>query len=198
MNTTVGRLGKVLMFMFSLILSGCIPRATVPAVDIQILSLREHYDDALTVAREWQSDAYLQSANAIARLSNDSHPPLRLSYSFLSQSKRSQSLLVFIREDSTVDSEVVSLGGSVEDRREIQSDQWKLDSMDAVRLAQEAGGNEYISRYGPVRMTAFLEYRKQESADIVIWRVSFLRLEAAENFVFELDAINGDVLELRE
>ena len=198
MATTLVRLGKVLLLLLSLMLSGCTARATVSAIDLQVLSVKEYYDDSFAVAREWQADAYLQSANAIARQLYDSRPPLRLSYSFFSKGKRSQALIVWIREDLTIDSEVVNMGGSAEDRREIQVEQWLLDSMDAIQIAQEAGGNEYISEYGPVEITAFLEYRKKEGANTVVWRISFLRTEAADSYVVEVDARTGEVLELRE
>lgn len=198
MNTTLVRIGKVLLLLLSLILSGCKGKATVSTIDFQVLSVREYYDDALAVAREWQSDAYLQSAAAITRQLYDSRPPLRLSYSFLSRSVRSEALLVYIRENLTIDSEVVNMGGSAEDHREIQPEQWTLDGVDAIQIAQEAGGNEYISRYDPVEVTAFLEYRRRVGANTVIWRVSYLRPDGAGSIYIEVDAITGEVLELRE
>jgi hypothetical protein len=198
MNTTLVKLGKVQLLLLSLMLSGCTARATASPINFQVLSVKEYYDDAFAVAREWQSDAYLQSADTIARLSDDSHQPLRLSYSFLSKSKRSQALLVYVREDLTLDSEMVNMGGSVEDRREIQADQWKLDSIDAIQIAQEAKGNEYINKYGPVEITAYLEYRRWEPDKKVIWHISYLRPEGLGGIHIEVDAINGEVLELRE
>jgi uncharacterized protein YpmB len=197
-DTTVVGLSKVLLLLVSLMLSGCTAAATVSSTDVQVLSVKEYYDDAFMVAREWQSDAYLQSANAIARELYDSRRPLRLSYSFLSKSKRSQALLVWIREDLTIDSEIVNLGGSTEDRRELQSEQWVLDSMDAIQIAQAAGGNEYISKNGSVEIDAYLEYWKKEHANTVIWRVSYLRTDGGGNLHIEVDAITGEVLELRE
>lgn len=198
METIPVRFGKVLVFLVGLMLSGCTEKATVSAIELQALSVKDYYDDAFAVAREWQSDAYLQSANVIARQLYDSQPPLRLSYSFLSSSNRAQALLVFIREDLKIDSKVVNMGGSAEDRREIQADQWTLDSMDVIQIAQQAGGNEYSTKYGPVEITAFLEYRKKEHDNTVIWRVSYLRADDGGTLHIMVDAITGEVLELRE
>ncbi len=198
MDRILTRLSQVLLFLLSLLLPGCTGRATVSAIDIQVLSAREYYDEVLAIAREWQPDAYLQFANANVIQPYYSRRPLRLSYSFLSKSERSKALLVWIHEDLTIESEVVYIGGSAEGRQEIQSEQWVLDDMDAIQIAQEAGGNEYINKYRSVEITAYLEYRKRGNDDTVIWRVSYLRPEGDGSIHIEVDAITGEVLEIRE
>ena len=169
---------SMLLLPVTMILFGCIKEETtpitptaIPISDIEVLSVKEHFDDALIIAQQWQSDAYLQSASANVR-QNDGFRTLRITYDFLSDKKRSEALLVWIREDKTIDSKVVDLAGSTEDRREVKAEQWLLDGVEAFQIAQEYGGSEYISKYGPVEIDIFLEYYKQEPNNTVIWRVS--------------------------
>ena len=188
----------VLFFLLTLTFMGCIGNAKTSIDDIQVLPVREYYYDALAIAHDWQSDAYLQSANAITRQSDDSLMPLQVSYTFLSNNKRSEALLVWIREDLTIKSEVGNMGGSVIDRRAIRSEQWVIDVMEAIQIAQETKGNEFISKHQSVEITAYLEYHQREPDNTVVWRISYLKPFGEGSMYVEVNAVNGDVLEIRE
>jgi len=72
---------------------------------VSVVSLRESLSDLEDAARPWSPDAYL--ANAELPIHYGSPGPWLVSAGFNSTTEQFQSLLVFLREDGTVDTEII-------------------------------------------------------------------------------------------
>ncbi|MBN1450710.1 MAG: PepSY domain-containing protein [Anaerolineales bacterium] len=161
----------------------------------QALSAKGYYDEALAIAQEWQADAYLQFADLTVRSEDGMPHKLWLSFIFYSVDLHNEALLVFFVEGSPVESKIVRSGSG--DRREIEEKDWALDGIEALKIAQGQGGNEYMSKYSGVEIKLFLEHQKGiPESSLVVWRVSYLRPEGVLYIV--VDAVSGEVVEIIE
>lgn len=190
---------SLLVLAIGFLFAGCSMKADpISTNDLQLLSIREYYDTAHVVAEEWQQDAYLASARATVRQKNTQRK-LVIFYKFLSKSQLSESLLVSVFEDASVETKTVSMAGSVNERFEIKDDLWLLDGRDALKIAQKYGGSEYISNYGSVEIDVFLEFQKVISDEtVLIWRVSYLRPDGEGSLYIEIDTLTGEILAVRQ
>jgi hypothetical protein len=67
-------------------------------MDLEVLSVKDHYPDALAVARKWRSDSILE--DAVALFSPTDYPGSQdISYGFRSLSDPEAGLLVWVKQE---------------------------------------------------------------------------------------------------
>lgn len=165
--TTLGALAYVLLTMpqSSDVLPTPVPRSTY-AVPAAAVTARGAYEQAGALARAWQADAVLLSASAIWRKAvvEDLSRPVPWSYQFYSPGTNKLYL-------------VVVRGGQAEKIREslspykltaADSDQWKVDSHQALSVWLNGGGGVFLQRHPLVDIQARLSVQQGNLA----WMVS--------------------------
>lgn len=168
----------------------------VPLPDMEVLSVKNHYSDALAIAQDWQPDAYLGDASTRVRF-QDKPSRLCIDYTFYSAKVRREALLVWVCDDSTSHTMTVDMTRAIGERTEIENEEWVLDSTQALQIAFENGGEDYLKHTASFDIALFLEYQKRVTNGPVVWRVSFLRWTGdGGNLHVNVNAVTGEVLKM--
>jgi hypothetical protein len=86
--------------------------------------------------------------------------------------------------------------GRTEDDLEISDSNWIIDSDQALQLAQENGGQEFLGQR-PTRESPFLLLTRELSGDgqaRTLWTVDYYDIAAGEGLVVQVDAFTGDIV----
>jgi len=169
-------------------------------MDLRVLSVKEHYPQALAVAREWRGDAILNGARLPFHLTEDPGD-LGLSYYFHSPGPPAKWLTVRIKEQEpglVVETEdgVMFPGQPLGDP--VDPFQLPLDSPEALSIILQSGGAEFLARHNnPVSPIGLhLEYRKTwYSEGPLVWAVSFVDQVSRESETIRIDAHTGEPVE---
>ena len=169
-------------------------------MDLRVLSVKEHYPQALAVAREWRGDAILNGARLPFR-PTEGPGDLGLSYYFHSPGPPAKWLTVRIKEQEpglVVETEdgVMFPGQPLGDP--VDPFQLPLDSPEALSIILQSGGAEFLARHNnPVSPIGLhLEYRKTwYSEGPLVWAVSFVDQVSRESETIRIDAHTGEPVE---
>lgn len=153
-------------------------------------SVRKYYLEALQLAQQWRQDAQLVNADV----------------QFYPQQwdRQPRVVLLFRGTDSLYASLMVHyIGGSVE-REEIarttpwqvtpiESTEWKLDSIDALEIAQNNGGRAFIGEHLGAEVWVQLGRYGPTGTQGVWWLVKYIDLSSREDYLFAIDAVSARI-----
>lgn len=169
--------------------------------EFRVLSLSAYYHQALMIASEWEADAYLASASPTFAMPQDS-TSLSINYSFRSYSSPGKWLNVFFIESSSslpgVSEGEFSEGNNRPLPYEIKVDRLTIDSAEALLIAYEKGGKDFILEHHGIDPDSFLQLEQENIALATgrpVWQVTFSVDRLSMHVI--LDATTGEVLELR-
>jgi hypothetical protein len=170
------------------------------AMELRVLSVKEHYPRALEVARKWRSDAILSRAAAYFRPS-EGPKDLSISYDFYSAGPPAKFLLVWVDEEETgivLESKEGELHPDQPLGDPVDPLQIPLDSPEALSIILQNGGARFLARhknpFWPIGLG--LEYRRTfYSEGPLVWAVSFADRVSLESETIRIDARTGEPVE---
>ena len=169
-------------------------------MDLRVLSVKEHYPQALAVAREWRSDAMLNLAIAYFHAADE---PRDLSISYFFNSAGPPPIWLTVRLKQLETGLVVQIedgelfpGQPVGDP--VDPLQLPLDSPEALSIILQNGGANFLARhnnpFSPIGL--HLEYRKRwYSEGPLVWSAGFADQVSRESLVIRIDAHTGEPVE---
>lgn len=118
-------------------------------IDLKDYDAKGRYREALKLAREWQSDAKLYSVDVYYRIEGDKFTPLNLSYDFGSPKfpEGGYTISTFDYSEELIGNENEALG--LMELNSVEVEKWKINSEEAVRIAENAGGRSYRNDKNP-------------------------------------------------
>jgi hypothetical protein len=170
-------------------------------VDLDVLSVRDYWLQALEIAQEWHPDAYVRGVDVdvplLARPSSvlQNYPGVR--FSFYS---RSEDYITFVVSCSAerCDSLEIEQGAGypLMHCMPMSLDDFVLDSKDAVAVGLQHGGDDYMSS-----STAYVVLKLHRGSPSctgeVQWSISFAE-PSGKGFDIFVDATSGEVIEIRD
>ena len=186
-------------FVLCGVAAGCRPNDDLLDVagELHVVSAAQHYEEALQRATLWQSDAYLSGIVATpGSTAGVGHYP-GLGYSFHSASAPGAFFVANFSADRW-SSEVATRDSGVPLPLPISRADWRLDSIDAWRIAQANGGSEFLlSHKDPLaNMGIALDYWRLNTGQMVLgWNDSYLVLFTS-SLDLTIDPKTGDILEV--
>ena len=137
---------------------------------LRIPSLRENLPKLEEAARVWSADAYL--ANAELPIRYGSPGPWLVSAIFNSPFEEFEGVLMFLEEDGSIKTEIVPHTVPVVQVEPIESDDWKLDSQEALDIGLDDQGLRYLEEH-PRAGCSFLSLERDgvEPGSPVVWRL---------------------------
>jgi hypothetical protein len=193
---TILKLGVILLAFFTL--TNC--TQTPQQGRLRTLSAREFYPVALKIAQEWKSDAYLAGIQVDFLPEDEFKKQLSMSFSFESPNDDQQSLLIFFREDTDEpEVKIIHHPVPISVRNPITSEDWPVDSVKALAISQDNGGNEFLTKYDPEMAHLFLsleERRPIVPEASLQWKASYSNLSTGEYVRVILDPQTGKVIEV--
>ncbi len=186
----------VVLFLF-FTLTNCTQRPPQP-VQLRTLSAREYYLIALEKAQQWKPDAFLTNISVRVLSETDFERQPSMSFVFQSPSDDHNSLLIFFGEDADVLKEEISYREDpISVRYPINSEDWSLDSMNVLRIAQKNGGNEFLNKHDPETAVMSLYLERRPTGAHPKWRASYLDLGDSERVDIDIDPQTGEVIEVK-
>lgn len=178
-------------------LSSCTAPSSEPAISAYTLSAQAEYPKALQFARDWQEDVYLVSA--LAGFSLDPADPLLCMFHFRSTSAPLTLLsLTQDTETGSFEGEWISLAHASPASlgTEIQEQDWPIDSIEALEIAQLHGGAEFFAGRSShlLSLSLTLEKRRRLGGQVTVWEAVYHDLTATQGFRVFVDASSGDVI----
>jgi len=123
-----------------------------------------------------------------------------MSFGFESPSDDHHSLLIYFREDTDVpEREIVDHPIPISVRNPINPEDWLIDSVKALAIAQDNGLNKSMAKYDSETASLFLaleERRPIVPGALLQWRASYLDLGTLEGIDVMLDPQTGEVIEV--
>ena len=154
---------------------------------------------AIDEARKWKADAYLSSVS-IDALALDLRTPSAtadlLSFLFRSHNDLQHYYEVAFQLDDKIRLREWSISDPNSDYVPIEPTDWTIDSVDAWRIAQENGGNEFLRKNQTRFLSTFLsvERRNPPRSGSVLWYVSYFSQATSQQLRFLIDARTGVIV----
>ena len=161
---------------------------------LSIPSLRENLPKLEEAARVWSPDAYL--ANAELPIRYGSPGPWLVSAIFNSPFEQFEGVLMFLEQDGSIKTEIVPHTVPVIQVEPIETDDWKLDSQEALDIGPDDQGLRYLEEH-PRAGCSFLSLDRigVEPGSPVVWRLVLSDcLEPWTGQTTVIDATTGEVL----
>jgi hypothetical protein len=182
-----------------LIVSCASPTPSAP-VSVDTFSIRDLYPEAMQLAKTWKQDAYLVWAHTTF-WPTDGDEFRRASFSFRSRSTDLIGLLIgYDPATGSFEDEWVSVAKESPQRKiEIEDTDWRLDSTEALEIAQRAGGAEFLAGRIDEDLLLYirLENRQVDGNVQTVWFAGYyLGMPASDSRRFVIDALTGQVLEV--
>lgn len=190
-------LGIVIVLLLLFTMANC--GQTHQQVRLRTLSAREFYPLALEKAQQWKPDAYLDRIRVDVLSEETFTRRLEMSFGFESPNDDHHGLLIFFSEDSDEpEVEIVYQEIPISVHNPISSEDWPVDSLKALAIAQGNGGDEFLAKHDPktALMTLYLERLPKVPGARLLWRASFWDLVASEKVWVMLDPQTGEVVEV--
>ena len=169
-------------------------------MDMQVLSVKDHYPQALAVAREWRSDAIME--DAVARFRASQQPgKLTISYGFRSPSDPVAGFLVWVKQEQSgleITSEEFEFPADRPVRDPVDPLQLALDSPEALSIILQNGGGEFIAEHSllPWPLGLHLEYRRPwQPESTLVWRGAFSDRATLDSEHIEIDVNSGELVD---
>jgi hypothetical protein len=188
------------IYLFVLSVSCSAPTPPQP-VSVDTLSLRDLYPGALRIAKAWKEDAYLVETQA-SFWPVDSNGFRRAFFSFRSSSTNVIGLFVsYDPATGLFEDEWLSVAHEdPQQKEEIADTDWRLDSIEALEVAQRAGGAEFLARQLDKDLHLYLRLEKRQiGTDLrTVWLVAYYAgMPPTTDTSIVIDAATGQVLEAR-
>jgi len=178
---------------------GCSTPTPPRPVLVETLSIQDLYPEALQIAKAWKEDAYFTGAYT-SFWPTDSNEFQYASFSF--RSRATDFIGLYVSYDPATDSfEEKWLGVAEEDPRykaEIADAEWRLDSIEALEIAQGAGGSEFLAGQLDKDLDLYLRLEKRQIGQDLrtVWRVAYyVGMPPSDSQWILIDAVTGEVLE---
>ena len=191
-----GKCRVLLVGCLALLLLGCSPARPTEQVAVYTASVRALYPQALQVAREWRTDAYLVFVHTDFAVAGQGEKNLFSTFTFSSLTTPAFELTL-IYEPAT-DSFETSLSGYGPERRlrlAIAEDEWPVDSTMALEIAQASGGADFLSRASQnLSLHMSLEKGPVEGTQVTYWLVYYADWTKLEGLCLTIHAGTGAVI----
>lgn len=182
----------IIPFLF--LLCGCQVEMQSYGMSAYTISAKRLYPEALAIAREQDPSAFLAYVDVDFRTMEDNRP-LRIAYTFETQSTPP----VWCRVEFTDGKDPGLIVSSHEYPYEasITDQDWLLDSTEALEIAQENGGREFLLRWKP-QITA-LRLQRASSEHVVSgnppveWCVVYAVFMSRQRLTVCINAASGQV-----
>lgn len=203
------KLPRVILLILTSIIGGLVimfialskPKEVDPT-KFRVLSIDAYFSEAKAIALEWESDAYLAYVSSTFTLPHDEAESLLISYHFRSRLSPGKWLNVFCVAANPVQIEVsegeYSEGNERPLTQEIEIDKLSIDSLDAIIIAYENGGNDFIRRNRGVDPDSFVELQQENEAlgtGSLVWIITF-STDRFTTMYITLDSMTGEVLDI--
>ena len=163
---------------------------------IPVLSAKFHWPQAIEVAQEWHSDAYLIDITVNVRIPGTVSRLNSVYFGFQSPSNVSATLLVKCNQ-TCYSSEELTTPISLPQCPPLEMDDQLLDSDEALEKALLYGGADHVrSEHALLHMDLERNYPGCDGSTIT-WSVSFGNITTFENVIYVMDAFSGELLETR-
>ncbi len=184
----------ILLLFFTL--ASCEQKTPEP-VQLRALSAREYYPQALERAQQWRPDVYLEYISMNVLSKEDFTRRLLVLFIFKSPSDERHSLSITFWEGSgepAVESTYHEIANSV--HNPILSEDWPLDSLDVLLIAQLNGGDKFLLEHNPemTSITLFLERMPNMPEVHPRWRALFWVSQESVQII--VDPQTGKVVEV--
>jgi hypothetical protein len=168
----------------------------------RVLPIQTHFSDAMEKAVEWAPDAYLNTVDASFSASND-NDPLQLSYGFRSKKEPGKWLSVYYSNTDPIHIKISEgefpQGSDRPLTKEIDIANLPFDSLEAIIIALENGGEDFLVDHRGSLQGSFLELEQENMAlgeGEHMWHVVFSSSSAnLDTLYITLDAYSGKVVE---
>ena len=191
-----------IIILLAVYLTGCSsdPIAVDPS-EIQVLSIKDYYPEALSAAQEWNPSAYLTEI-VVAMCLPDAKDDLKIHYRFRTRDAPGMWFLVSIRASSDKSEILAEPGEYAEDTIPTLPQVFDIyrvtvDSFGALEIAYHNGAQEFLSTHEDLHQLpiAILEREKvRVGTGNLQWKVIFTA-ESLHNIQITIDAHTGEVLE---
>jgi len=174
--------------------------ATQP-IHLPVLSVQSFWLQALAVAQEWHPDAYVSGVRVDVPLPTrkvypEGYPSVR--FSFQSPGENYVTLVILCNAEKCHSFEVEQNPQyPLEQCTPINLNDFTLDSGEVVDIGLEYGGEDYINL--PTADVDLMLFRDIPSCSgQVKWRISFTDFATRKEVALVIDAVTGEVIEVRE
>lgn len=189
----------IVFFGLRLITDGQNKSLEVEPVGFRVLEVDSYYSEAYSLAFKWESDAFLTYVSPTFTLpSNDA--VLLITYGFRSHSKPEKWLNIFFADTIPVQIQISEGQFAEGDRRplpkEIDFNKLMFDSLDAINLAYEHGGDDFIKNNLGVTSDSFVGLHQENQAmgkGDLVWIVTFASDRTLVMYV-TIDPFSGEVI----
>lgn len=191
---------SLLLIGFTIAVRNIKESINIDPTSFRILPVNTYYSEAFKIASEWESDAYLTRILATFTMP-DENDALLIEYSFRSRLKPNRWLSVAY---TTVTAQAnVSEGEFSEENQrpltqEIDIATLPFDTLDAIIIAYNNGGSDFIQKHRGISQDSFVELQQENEGlgtGNLVWVVTL----AADRFTtmyITLDSTSGEVIEL--
>lgn len=156
--------------------------------ELIVPSAQHNIESAYDLAKEWSADAILISVGVIVP-SGDQLGWMR--FSFISKTNFKEYLLLSY-QNSNVTTRISDWNASYNSFREIEFDQWLIDSTEAFEVAQRNGGQEHmLDASGDIEIGLSLGVAKNGT---LVWRVSYRSLDGTGTMYIGVNATSGEFI----
>lgn len=198
------RIRKILIIIFTakLILGGCYPNKnlSIDPSTFRVLPIKAYYAEVEEIAKEWRADAYLDDISSTFTMPHEDED-LLIHYGFRSPSDPGSWLLVFCTASDPVQIKV-SEGKFQEGKnrpltKEIDVNQLPFDNLDAITIAYENGGKDFIQKHNSIDPDSLVQLRQENPAlgtGKLVWVVIF-STNRFSGLSITLDSSTGEVIE---
>jgi hypothetical protein len=167
-------------------------------VSVDTLSIRDLYPEALQIARARNEDAYL----VLAQTSFWPADSLAYQAAFFGFRARSTDIIgLSVSYDAATgefEDRWLSVAKETRPREEIADAAWRLDSVQALEIAQEAGGAEFLAGKLDKELHLYLRLEQLHVGNNqkVVWTVRYYAgMPPSADLRIVIDAVTGQVLE---
>jgi hypothetical protein len=166
-----------------------------------VVSARNFWSQALDMAQEWRSDAYVRLVRVDVPTPNGEVPERedpRVGFVFQSPSEDHVTLVVTcgVKGCSSFE-EARKLGYPVRQCIPIAFDDFTLDSADVLDISLQQGGQDYVSLPSA---SIFLKLSRSSPSctESVVWRAAFIDVANRTGLDVIVDAVTGEIIEIRD
>lgn len=168
-------------------------KSTIP--HINVLSVKYHWPTALELAQKWHSDAYLIDVLVDVKLPQTDFGSDYVHFGFQSPANEKLALIVSCARNCYF--EEVSTTIALPQCLPFEINEALLDGEDALELGLINGGIDHInSKNASVQLRLERNYPRCDGS-ILTWSVTFGNFITFERVTYTMDAVSGELLEVR-
>lgn len=163
---------------------------------LSALSSRVFWTQALALAQEWRTDAYITNVEVDVRLPNVPSSRSIVSLLFQSPSENLVTLTVWCNAEGCSSFEFEHTT-PLQQCTPITLDDFVLDSSDVLDIGLQYGGEAYAHRRTASVLLQLYRHSPSCTGSIQ-WTVKFADLATTEGLIIVIDPITGEVIEIRD